>query len=158
MNITSYDGEDYEVNGCLGCFLKKNNINILYKDETFNVAQDFELPINGFIIISANKHISSINDLTEIEQLKLIKLISKVLKLLKSYGICENYNIVQEEKSDYHFHVWLMPSHKWMKDKFGNTLKNIKSIQEYSKNNLKTKDNLRDISITCKKLKRDLNN
>ena len=53
----------------------------MYKDETFNVAHDFELPINGFIIISANKHIYFINDLTEIEQLKLIKLISKVLKL-----------------------------------------------------------------------------
>ena len=64
--------------------------------------------------------------------------------------------LVKEEK-DCHFHVWLMPRHKWMIEKFGNVLKNIKAIQNYSFENLRTKENIDKIANTCELLKRELN-
>ena len=79
------------------------------------------------------------------------------MKILETNHVCEEYNIILEEK-DCHFHVWLMPRHKWMIEKFGNVLKNIKAIQNYSFENLRTKENIDKIANTCELLKRELNN
>ena len=45
-----------------------------------------------------------------------------------------------------------------MIEKFGNVLKNIKAIQNYSFENLRTKENIDKIANTCELLKRELNN
>lgn len=62
-----------------------------------------------------------------------------------------------EEKAGYHFHVWLMPRHKWMIEKFGKVLKNIKAIQDYAILNMKTQKNFDKIKNTCELVKKELN-
>ena len=49
-----------------------------------------------------------------------------------------------------------MPRHKWMLEKFGKVLKNIKQIQGYALENMRTKENLNQIKETCEILKREL--
>ena len=71
--------------------------------------------------------------------------------------IADEYNIILEEKTNSHFHVWLMPRHKWMLEKFGKIIQNIKSIQEYALENMRTDENIKNIAETCKILKRELN-
>lgn len=155
MEIRDYTGKIHNIDGCLGCNLSNGDIHeLLHKDDDFNVSQDFELPINGFIIIATNKHIISINELTKEQRYKLIDLENKIIELLKSYGITNNFKIILEEKN--HFHVWIMPEYSWMKE-IGKPTYNIKEIFDYAKNNLRTTNNLNDISETCKKLKKDLN-
>lgn len=158
MEIRDIRGDIHNVNGCLGCNLSDETLEtfggILYRDDDFNVSQDYELPINGFIIIATNKHIVSINELSKEQRYKLIELENRIIELLKSYGISNNYRIIFEEKN--HFHVWLMPEYSWMRD-IGKPIYNIKEIFDYAKNNLRTLDNLNDISETCKRLKKDLN-
>lgn len=44
-----------------------------------------------------------------------------------------------------------------MIEKFGKVLKNIKPIQEYAIQNMKTQENLDKIKSTCELLKRELN-
>ncbi|MBQ2864398.1 MAG: hypothetical protein IJE91_02895 [Clostridia bacterium] len=161
MVITDFIGVNHEINGCLGCALNNNPaINpcgIIYKNNSFSVSQDIELPINGFIILTSNRHIEKFTELTMQEVSDLGALITKCLNIMRSNGVAEEFNIVLEEKAGSHFHVWLMPRHKWMLEKFGKVLKNIKPIQEYAIKNLKTPEQLKQIKSTCKLLSTMLN-
>ena len=155
-------GEEVNIENCLGCEIVSGDIKpvggILYKDDYFVVCQDFELPINGFIIISTVKHCERFCELTDDERIKMINLVNKIIKLLRSYDVCEEFNMIFEEKENIHFHVWIMPRHKWMKEKFGKIIKNIKEIQDYALENMRDEDNVECIIDTCNKLRKDLNN
>jgi len=161
MEIIDLIGNKIKVEKCLGCDISNEKIKvlggILYSDEDFVITQDIELPINGFIIISTKAHYEKLSEISQNAQLKLISLINKTIKILENNHIAEEYNIILEEKKGYHFHVWLMPRHKWMIEKFGKVLKNIKQIQEYAINNLKTQENINLIKSTCDLLKNKLN-
>lgn len=155
--ITDLTGAQQELNGCLGCEIAKGNLKtfggILYESDDFLVMQDYELPINGFIIIATKYHIEKLTDLSELAQIKLIKLTSRLLSILRENYIAEEYNVILEEKAGYHFHVWLMPRHKWMLEKFGKVLKNIKPIQEYALKNLRDEKSIKEIDKTCEIIK-----
>ena len=158
--IIDCSGQEQELNGCMGCEVANGNLEpfggILYQDDQFVITQDVELPINGFIIISSVRHIEKFTDLTDSERMNLTNLINKTLNALRKNHVAEEFNIILEEKKNYHFHIWLMPRHGWMSEKFGKILKNIKSIQEYAIANMKTVENLKDILRTCEILKTEL--
>ena len=160
--ILDLTGSEQELINCVGCEIISGHLKpfggILFKNENFFIAQDFELPIDGFIIISSVRHVEKYTELTENEQIDLTKIINKTLKILEDNNIAEEYNIIFEEKKGYHFHIWLMPRHKWMIEKYGKVIKNIKQIQDYSMRNLRTKENFDKIKRTCELLKRELNN
>ncbi len=162
MILTDMVGNEFEIKNCLGCEISNGNLDVfgglLYQGENFAVAQDFELPIDGFIIVFSRRHIERFIDLTCEEQIELTKLISKTLKVLEENKIADEYNIILEEKSGYHFHIWLMPRHKWMIEKFGKVLKNIKPIQDYALQNMRTQENFDKIKETCNLVKSKLNN
>ena len=125
MKITDMTGKEVEIKKCLGCEITNGNLDVfgglLYQGEFFAVAQDFELPIEGFIIIFSKRHVEKFIDLSQDEQIELTALINKTLNILEANHIAEEYNIVLEEKAGYHFHVWLMPRHKWMIEKLCNS-------------------------------------
>ena len=158
--IKDLTGQEQTLNGCLCCEIANEKLvpfgGILYKNQYFTIAQDFELPIDGFIIISSIRHIEKLTDLTNNERFDLINLINKTLNILRENQIAEEFNVILEEKQGYHFHIWLMPRHKWMIEKFGKVLKNIKQIQDYALDNLRTKENIAKISQTCDILKKML--
>lgn len=160
MELINLVGEKVEVKECLGCEIVKGKLDafggILYNGEYFTLTQDFELPINGFLIITSKRHIAKYIELTQMERLELQDIIFKALKILEENNIAEEYNVILEEKA-YHFHVWLMPRHKWMIDKFGKVLKNIKPIQEFAIKYMKTKENIELIKNTCELIKREMN-
>lgn len=161
MKIIDLTGKEVEVKNCLGCDIANGNLDVfgglLYRSENFSIAQDFELPIDGFLIIFSNRHVEKLNDLNTDEQVELIKLISKTLNILQNNQIADEFNIILEEKSGYHFHIWLMPRHRWMIEKFGKVLKNLKKIQDYAVKNMKTPENLEKIRQTCELVKTQLN-
>lgn len=161
MKIKDIMGVEHELNGCLGCEIVNKNLKpvggIIYKNEYFVVTQDFELPIDGFIVISSIRHVEQLAELSDKERMNLIDLINKIINILKSNNIAEEYNIILEEKRDYHFHVWLMPRHKWMQEKFGKIMKHIKEIQEYAIQNMQTKENIEKIIKTCEIVRTELN-
>ena len=158
--IVDMTGKEWELNGCLSCEINKGKIvpfgGILHKSENFAVMQDVELPINGFIVIASVRHVEKFTELTEEEQIELTKLINKTLNILRNNAVAEEFNIILEEKKNYHFHIWLMPRHKWMIEKFGKVLKNIKGIQEYAVQNMKTEEHIAEIAKTCEIVKREL--
>lgn len=157
IKLKDLTGKEQEVNGCLGCEIAKGDLvpfgGILYKDKYFTITQDFELPIDGFIVISTIRHVEKFTDLTDEERVVLVNLINRSLNILRENQIAEEFNVILEEKQGYHFHVWLMPRHKWMIEKFGKVLKNIKQIQDYALENMRIKENIDKISQTCEVLR-----
>jgi hypothetical protein len=71
---------------------------------------------------------------------------------MKNTGYINEVTVIQEERSG-HFHIWLLPRYNWMTDKFGNSLNSIREMMNYSKENLKTKDNIEEVLFVVSKLK-----
>lgn len=155
------EGVEYDNINCLGCSINDGTLKpfggILYRSKSFVVSQDFELPINGFIIISPIRHVCFLNELEKDELTELALLANKVINLLKEFNVSENYNIIIEEKDNVHLHLWCMPSSKWMIDRFGKVLKNVKAIQDYSMEHMRDEENKKGILLTCEYLKKRLN-
>ena len=160
MIIYGVEGKPQEIEGCIGCACASGEFDVfggnLFETESFIVAQDCELPINGFMIVSTKRHITKMTELSEKEQIDLIKIINKVLTILRDNHVAEEYNIVLEEKSSSHFHVWLMPRHKWMLEKFGKVMKNLKPIFDYSLENFRDEKSLAEILKTCEIVKNEM--
>ena len=140
---------------CTGCNIVNKEIKpiggIIYETENFLLFQDPEVPIKGFLIVQAKKHVNSIIDFNEEEQIELIKLINKARKALKELDICSEVTIVQEERSK-HFHVWLFPNYKWMEEKFGRGVKYLRDISKYARKNVTQKD-MEEVLEVVEKLK-----
>lgn len=159
--IIDMEGNEQSYEGCMACEINKGNLKvfggILYESEYFNVMQDIELPIDGFVVIATKRHVEKLTDLSDDERTNLMELANKCLTILRVNNVCDEYNLILEEKKNYHFHLWLMPRANWMKEKFGKVLKNIKPIQEFAKEHMKTPENLAKIAKTCEILKKELN-
>ena len=70
---------------------------------------------------------------------------------------CNEFDVIFEEKAKRHFHIWIMPRHKWMSDLVGDISDNIGVIFDYAKKNYRTKevfDNIERITkIVAKEFK-----
>ena len=161
--VNSFDGKIIDVGECIGCTKANsvNNINVnpgeIIKTKNFDISQDFELPINGFIVIGSKRHIISINEMTAEEKQELIVLIDVVIASLKKLNVCSQYDVVWEEKENSHFHVWLTPRHKYLLETMGtNIIKKIGDLFEYAKKNLRTDENIKSIYNTIEDLRTEL--
>lgn len=141
---------------CIGCSIGNGEIvppgGIIIDTENFVLHQDPEVPIRGFLIIASKKHIKSISELSLEESTELFELVYKARLAMKNIVDINEVTIIQEERSG-HFHIWLLPRYEWMIDKFGNSLSTVREIMNYSKENLKTKDNIEEILSVISKLK-----
>ena len=144
MEFKNYANELVKVKGCLSCAFSKGEFilpcGMAYKDELFTLAQDFELPIPGFLVIAPKRHVENFSELTEEERIKMFELINKTIKILKENHICERFNVIFEEKEGRHFHVWMMPRYKWMEEVAGSITKNIGEVFAYAKENFRIKE------------------
>jgi len=161
--VKSFDGRMIEIGDCMGCAkaedVTNKNINPgeIIKTKNFDISQDFELPINGFIVIGSLRHVQSINEMTCQEKQELITLIDVLLSTLKKLNVCKQYNVIWEEKDNCHFHVWLMPRHSYLREATGrNITKAIGDVFDFAKNNLRTEENISEIYNTIEKLKAEL--
>ena len=144
------------VGKCIGCLIGSGEIippgGIITETENFVLHQDPEVPIKGFLIIESKKHIKSISQLTLEESEELFHLVYRARLAMKDIRDINEVTIIQEERSE-HFHLWLLPRYEWMTDRFGNSLSNVREMMAYSKENLKTKDNIEEVLLVASKLK-----
>lgn len=161
MIVKDITNKEWEVNKCLGCSISKGEVvpfgGILYKDEFFHIEHDFEIPINGFIIISCVKHYTKFTELPKEAQYKLVDLVNQVINILTKNNIATQFTTLIEERPDYHLHLWILPCHNWITEKFGKTISNYTKIKDYAIKNLKTKENINEIEKTCNLIKTALN-
>src|SRR3990167_9499118 len=130
VKITDISGIKHEVS-CIACAIQSGTVALpverIAETEYFVAEQDFEYPIEGFLIIASKRHIKSVMELTNEEQKDFIAFLSKCRMAIKEKLGIDEITIVQEEtSSSSHFHVWLFPWLSWMDAK----RKKISSIME----------------------------
>ena len=116
--MINYANEKVEFTGCPGCAYGNHEFELpcgmAYENERFTLSQDWELPIEGFMVVSPKRCVEKFDDLTEEERKEIFEITHKTINILRKNNICDRFNIVFEEKENRHFHIWIMPRHKWM--------------------------------------------
>jgi diadenosine tetraphosphate (Ap4A) HIT family hydrolase len=145
---------------CIGCAIASGEVlspgGIIAETKNFRLDQDPEIPIKGFLIISSKSHIRSISQLSSEESRELFDLVYRARIALNNIADIKEVTIIQEERSG-HFHLWLLPRYEWMNEQFTNSLSTVREIMAYSKNNLKSEENIENILLEVEKIRKILN-
>ena len=141
--MKNYVNEDVEFIGCPGCAYANHEFiipcGIAYENDNFTVSQDWELPIIGFFVVAPKRHVEKLEELTSSEKIEMFEIVDKTIRILRHNKICDKFNIIFEEKEGSHFHIWIMPRHKWMEELAAGITKNIGDVFNYAKNNMRIK-------------------
>ena len=160
--MISYANELIEFNGCPGCAYGKHEFSLpcgmAYENDNFTLSQDWELPIQGFFVISPKRHVEKLSELSKDERIEMFEIVNKTVEILRKNHICERFDYVFEEKENRHLHVWIMPRHDWMYEICGDIIDNIGAIFEYSKREFRTQENYRRIQEISNILKEGFQN
>lgn len=152
--MISYANENIEFNGCPACAYARHEFSLpcgmAYENERFTLSQDWELPIQGFFVVSPIKCIEKFEELETEEKSEMFDIVDKTIKILRKNNICDRFDVIFEEKEDRHFHVWIMPRHSWMSELVGDIIDNVGQIFEYAKNNMRTIENYERINEITK--------
>ncbi len=139
---------------CLGCEIVNHNIKtqggIIYETPNFIVVQDIETPIPGFMVITSKKHVRTILDLNKDEYYELMDLCYRVRESMMHIPDITDVTLIHKELAQ-HFHLWLFPRYEWMINNtdlgFGyGKLSDFSKIMEYTRQNLKTPENIKKIN------------
>jgi diadenosine tetraphosphate (Ap4A) HIT family hydrolase len=127
---------------------------IILKTKYFTVAQDWEVPISGFFIISPNRTVKSLMEFSTEEQAEFFSLIFQFRLAMKEVLGIENVAIFQSEKTIGNFHLWLFPYHDWM-NKFDVGVGGIEimPIINYAKANLVNDETIKEVKESVEKIK-----
>lgn len=160
--MINYANEKVVFDGCPGCAFANHEFNlpcgIAYENDNFTLAQDWELPIQGFLIVAPKKCVEKFGELTASEKIEMFELVDKTIKILRNNNICDRFDVIFEEKENRHLHVWIMPRHKWMSDLVGDIIGNIGTIFEYAKNNMRNEANYEEIKKITNLVKKEFEN
>ena len=142
--MKNYSNEDIYFEGCPGCAYARHEFELpcgmAYENDNFTLSQDWELPIEGFFIVSPKRHIEKLSELTDIERNEMFYIVNETIKILRENNICERFEILFEEKENRHLHVWIMPRHEWMRKVTGDIIENIGTVLEYAKANFRNEE------------------
>ena len=103
--MINYAGEIVKFEGCPGCAYAKHEFvlpcGMAYEDNLFTLSQDWELPIEGFLVISPKRCVEKFEELTDEERVKIFNIVNKTITILRNNNICDRFNIIFEEKEIY---------------------------------------------------------
>lgn len=160
--MISYNNKEIIFKGCPGCAYGKHEFNLecgmAYENERFTLSQDWELPIQGFFIVSPKRHIEKLCELTKDERNEMFEIVDKTVKILRDNKICERFDYIFEEKENRHLHVWILPRYNWMNKIANDIIDNIGIIFEYAKTNFRNDENYEEIKRISDIIKNNFNN
>jgi diadenosine tetraphosphate (Ap4A) HIT family hydrolase len=150
MKLTTYDGKECEVT-CIGCDVYDGRVDmsysVLYEDDFFRIVQDTENPIPGFFVIGSKRHFRTLNEMNTEESRRLLPLIIETRRVMQEVLGVTKVTLIQEDGPDFmHFHPWLFPWYSWMDEIEGNATNKIREIMKYSRENMKTEENISQIN------------
>ena len=160
--MISYNNKEIIFKGCPGCAYGKHEFNLecgmAYENDRFTLSQDWELPIQGFFIVSPKMHIEKLCELTKDERNEMFEIVDKTVKILRDNKICERFDYIFEEKENRHLHVWILPRYNWMNKIVNDIIDNIGIILEYAKTNFRNDENYEEIKRISDIVKNNFNN
>ena len=120
---------------------------------TFDVHQDWEVPIPGFFIIaSVDSSKRSIAEFSDAEITELALIIKRLRIVMKDVLGIEVVYIFENEDTRHGFHVWIFPRHEWMKE-FGIKIESVRPIINYSKEHMMTESALTEVKEAAAKVR-----
>jgi len=156
QEITDIGGTTVELD-CLSCAIAQNKVEIrggsVIRSKYFDVHQDFEIPIPGFMILTSLRHLKAVDEFTEEESLEFMKVLRAARQLQRDVLGIDTVYLHQEEDTSYHFHLWMFPRYDWMEPQFGRKAESMRPIMEYARSELKTEENLSKLDEDVKRLK-----
>ena len=159
--MLNYANQKIIFNGCPACAYKNHEFELpcgmAYENDYFTLSQDWELPIVGFFIVSPKRHIEKLEELSNDERNEMFDIVNETIKVLRENDICDRFDFIFEEKENRHFHIWIMPRHKWMKELNSSIIDNIGIIFDYAKSHFRNKNTYEEINETTNILKEHFN-
>ena len=147
--MISYANEKIEFNGCPGCAYARHEFSLpcgmAYENERFTLSQDWELPIQGFFIVSPVRCVEKFEELSSEEKTEMFDIVDRTIKILRKNSVCDRFDVIFEEKENRHLHVWIMPRHNWMEELVGDIIDNVGKICDYAKANMRNEGNYQRI-------------
>jgi len=101
--------------------------------------------------LAPKRKIRSISEFSEEEAIEFINLLHEVRKGMKELSIDDVY-LFQNEDTPHNFHLWIFSRHKLM-EKFGRKIESVRSIMNYSKENMITDDVIKEVRMYVQKMK-----
>jgi diadenosine tetraphosphate (Ap4A) HIT family hydrolase len=154
--ITDIGGTTVELD-CLSCAIAQNKVEIrggsVIRSKYFDVHQDFEIPIPGFMILTSLRHLKAVDEFTEEESAEFMEILRAARKLQRDVLGIETVYLHQEEDTSHHFHLWMFPRYDWMRAQFGRKAESMRPIMEYARTELKTDVNLKKLDEEVRRLK-----
>jgi diadenosine tetraphosphate (Ap4A) HIT family hydrolase len=127
--------------------------------ENFDVLQDWEVPIPGFLIVACKRKIKSIMEFNQAETEEFLPLVIKLRKALKEVQNIDYVYLFQAEDTRHElFHLWIFPRYAWMEEKFGKRIESVRPIIEYAKAHMSDDKNVQEIKNITRKLKKAVEN
>jgi diadenosine tetraphosphate (Ap4A) HIT family hydrolase len=119
---------------CMGCAIADGSMQIpgglIKQTEHFVVHQDPLIPLPGFLVIGARRHIHSLAEMTQAEYEEFASLLWTTDKAIRATTGVEYLTLVQEEHS-IHFHLWFFPWTAQVLEKYGlPSLAKIRAIMD----------------------------
>lgn len=153
--ITDIGGNTVELD-CLSCAIAQNKVEIrggsIIRSRHFDLHQDFEIPIPGFIILTSLRHLQSVDEFSDEESAEFMQVLRAARKLQREVLNIETVYLHQEEDTSHHFHMWMFPRYGWMKEQFGRKAESMRPIMEYARAELKTEANLSQLDVDVARL------
>lgn len=161
MKIKDISGAEHTID-CIACAIQTGQVTLpierIAETEHFVAEQDFEYPIEGFVIVASKRHIRSITELSEGESTNLMQFLISCRKAMREQlGISEITIVQEEHSSSSHFHIWLFPWLSWM-DEHGYRRKvtDIAAVMKEAKGAPRTPEQGQRLALVAEKLKRAL--
>lgn len=158
--INDISGVSREIS-CIACGIQSGEVRLpverLAETEHFVLEQDFEWPIEGFLIVASKRHVFCLDELDEEETEECFALVRKARKALREVMGTKYVTMIFHEKTPTsHFHVWLFPWHDWMLEKFSGKPHEVSDIMKFSKEHFSDEKNLNAIRVTVENIRKTL--
>ena len=96
--------------------------------------------------------------MTHEESKRLLPLILETRRVMQEVLGIEKVTLIQEDGPEsMHFHPWLFPWYSWMDNIEGRETEKIRTIMKFSRENMRTKENINDVNIALEKAKTSFN-
>jgi len=134
------------------------SMKILFKDEiiiktdNFTVAQDREVPIAGFFILSPNRHVDAIDEFTEEEMIEFVHLLAKVRTWMREALDIQDVYLFQNEDTSHNFHLRIFPRHERM-EKLWRKIQSVRPIMDRATEHMSDQEHCNHVKECAKRMR-----
>lgn len=141
---------------CLSCSIANQEIKSeggeIARSRHFNVSQDFEYMIPGFMIVASNRHFRALDEMTKEESHDFIDFVIQVREAQRSVLNISDVYYFYNEDTNHHFHLWMIPRRAWMKA-FGRSIEFVSPMLAHAKLEFVTARHRYEVAEASRKMK-----